>query len=277
MFKLCVTTISVICCTQTFATTYTVDDDGTADYSDIQSAINVAVDGDEILVMPGTYTSTTGEVVLLNNGKTIWLHSSEGSDVTFIDGENASRRGITFNGPTPGVVVEGFTIQNCYTAGGGAGSLMGKGASPTLKDCVITNNNAGHGGGVTIGNSGSHATFIRCTITNNSAGYGGGFEIQSGNQITLIDSTVCDNDPENILGSWNDGGGNAICGACCTNNICVQSGGDDCTFFGGQWHGEDEVCSDAVCPPGCIGDINGDYTVNVEDLLLLIAAWGTCP
>ena len=39
----------------TFATTWTVDDDGAADFDNIQAAIDAASNGDEIIVMPGTY------------------------------------------------------------------------------------------------------------------------------------------------------------------------------------------------------------------------------
>ena len=39
------------------AETWTVDDDGPADFDNIQAAVNAASDGDEILVSPGTYTA----------------------------------------------------------------------------------------------------------------------------------------------------------------------------------------------------------------------------
>ena len=42
----------------TFADTWTVDDDGKADFNNIQAAIDAASNGDEIIVAPGTYTST---------------------------------------------------------------------------------------------------------------------------------------------------------------------------------------------------------------------------
>ena len=38
------------------AETWTVDDDGKADFNNIQDAFDNANDGDEIVVMPGTYT-----------------------------------------------------------------------------------------------------------------------------------------------------------------------------------------------------------------------------
>ena len=53
--------------THSFATTWTVDDDGVdfpdADFDNIQDAIDVAVDGDIVNVYPGTYTSTDTQVV----------------------------------------------------------------------------------------------------------------------------------------------------------------------------------------------------------------------
>ena len=47
-------TVGVLSCS-TFATTWTVDDDGKADFSNIQDAIDVASDGDEIVVADGQY------------------------------------------------------------------------------------------------------------------------------------------------------------------------------------------------------------------------------
>ncbi len=90
-----------------FATTWTVDDDGKADFDNIQAAVDAASDGDEIIVMPGTYTSTADEVVNML-GKEIWLHSSKGAEVTIIDGEQ-TRRGILCNSSeTSNTIIEGF-------------------------------------------------------------------------------------------------------------------------------------------------------------------------
>ncbi len=46
-------------------------------YCSIQTAIDNAVDGDEIVVAPGTYIETIKFL-----GKAIWLGSSDGADVT---------------------------------------------------------------------------------------------------------------------------------------------------------------------------------------------------
>ncbi len=78
-------------------TTWTVDDDGKADFDNIQAAIDAASDGDEIVVMPGTYIGTDNNVVEMPS-VSVTLRSSDPSDwevvvSTIIDGEN-KRRGF---------------------------------------------------------------------------------------------------------------------------------------------------------------------------------------
>ena len=122
----------------TFATTWTVDDDGKADFDNIQAAVDAASDGDEIIVAPGTYTSTANEVVDMR-GKEIWLHSSAGAEVTIIDGEE-TRRGIyCSNGETSNTIIEGFTITNGYSSGYGGG-MHNYNTNPAMTNCTFENN-----------------------------------------------------------------------------------------------------------------------------------------
>ncbi len=60
----------------------------------IQDAIVAAMDGDEIVVAPGTYFETIDFF-----GKAIWLHSSDGAEVTTIDGTGLSTSIVS--GPSP--------------------------------------------------------------------------------------------------------------------------------------------------------------------------------
>ena len=62
--------ISMFLSSTALATTWTVDDNGKADFDNIQAAVDAASDGDEIIVMPGTYTGSGDEVVdMLNKSR----------------------------------------------------------------------------------------------------------------------------------------------------------------------------------------------------------------
>ncbi|MHC4774484.1 MAG: hypothetical protein ACYTBR_04345, partial [Planctomycetota bacterium] len=82
----------------------------------IQDAIDVAVDGDEIVVAPGTYHEA---IDLL--GKAVAVRSSNGPDVTTIDGSNHVGFSVVRcdNGAGPGTIIEGFTITGGSALGGG--------------------------------------------------------------------------------------------------------------------------------------------------------------
>ena len=73
--------ISLFLTSTTLATTWTVDDDGKADFDNIQAAIDASSDGDEIVVMPGIYRSSANQVFnTLSKG--VWIHSNEGHEIT---------------------------------------------------------------------------------------------------------------------------------------------------------------------------------------------------
>ena len=61
--------ISMFLTSTALANPWYVDDDGKADFDNIQTAVDAASDGDMIFVYPGTYTSSADEVVnMLGNG-----------------------------------------------------------------------------------------------------------------------------------------------------------------------------------------------------------------
>lgn len=66
-------------------------------------------------------------------------------------------------------------------------------------------------------------------------------------------------------------------GACCLDGLCITTAAADCSGNSGSWGGPDSSCSDFDCPENCPGDLDGNGAVDVTDLLLLMAFWGSCP
>ena len=67
-------------------------------------------------------------------------------------------------------------------------------------------------------------------------------------------------------------------GACCieVTQACVVVPEATCNAGGGLYQGDDTVCGDINCfAPPCPGDINGDGSVTVNDVLALVSAWGS--
>ena len=110
-----------------------------ADQPTIQSGIDIAQNGDTVLVDDGIYKGE-GNVNIDFKGKRITLKSKNGADATAIDCEKLHEtRGFYFyNEETNESVLDGFTITNGSHQSGGAITLIS--ASPTIKNCVIKDN-----------------------------------------------------------------------------------------------------------------------------------------
>ncbi len=107
-------------------------------YCSIQTAIDNAVDTDEIVVAPGTYFET---ITFL--GKAITLRSSNGPDVTTIDAQQTGRVVTCTSGEGPDTILEGFTI----TGGMFSGGMRNEGSSPTVTNCAFNGNTGSLGAG----------------------------------------------------------------------------------------------------------------------------------
>lgn len=138
-----------------------------SDYSTIQWAINVASDGDEIIVSPGTYNEAIDF-----SGKTLILRSAQGPDVTVIDGENHNDPVVTCDsGEGPATRLEGFTVSSHSQHRG----LDIQSSSIQVINCKFTQN---LGGGVQILNG--HGSFDGCSFDDNEADLGGAIRIDNG-------------------------------------------------------------------------------------------------
>jgi hypothetical protein len=114
-----------------------------ADYPTIQAAIDAAVNGDTVLVSPGTYVENINFI-----GKAITVRSDLGPEVTIIDGNQADSV-VRFNsGEGDASVLSGFTIQNGNGSNGGGVSIGS--ASPIVTRNRIINNTACAGAGISV-------------------------------------------------------------------------------------------------------------------------------
>ena len=168
--------------------TWLVDDDAPADFDNIQAAID-AIGGPsliEIIVMPGTYTSSQAGHVVNMLGKAVTLRSMDPSDpevvaATIIDGES-NRRGIACaSGESYETIIDGFTIMNGQSVNfdynnnndddsweNDGGGMINIGSSPTITNCTfIDNDSSSDGGG--MNNFMSNPNLTDCTFTNNTA------------------------------------------------------------------------------------------------------------
>ncbi len=106
----------------------------------IQIAINLAVNGDEVVVAEGEYFENIDFL-----GKAITLRSSGGPDVTTIDALGQFDSAIhADSGEGSDTVIEGFTITGGDAPSGGG--LYISGSSPTVRNCIFTMNDSGAGG-----------------------------------------------------------------------------------------------------------------------------------
>lgn len=194
-----------------------------ADQPTIQAGINAAVNGDTILVAPGTYVENIQFL-----GKAITVQSSAGATLTVIDGGQNGTVVRFLANEVETSVLDGFTITNgtgtpwvhgvfSSVCGGGIFCDM---SSPTIRNNIIDDNEAGSGGGICCWwysspcierniirqNQAFHGGGIqllkqcRPNISDNliyentASGGGGGIQCQEGGTFPLIiNNTICDN------------------------------------------------------------------------------------
>jgi len=157
----------LIFCTSAFSATIYVPDN----YVTIQDAINASVNGDTVIVRPGTYVENIDFM-----GKAITVKSELGAPVTTIDGNQAGSVVIFQGGESKTSILDGFTITNgtgtgAYPIGGGISCVI---SSPTITNNIITENTADSGGGIDCDGKDCSPNIINNLITKNSAGWDGG-------------------------------------------------------------------------------------------------------
>ena len=222
-----------------------------ADQPSIQAAIDIALEGDEIVVSPGTYNEA-----LLVPGFTITLRSSDGPQLTVIDATNAPggpssviRFDIPLGSPEPQqYMIEGFTItggtgnpdpfdpKNILTTGGGLNISADGATEVVIRDCIIENNQASIGGGII--HFGGSLRVENSIIRNNIASYegtdtffytgnGGGILTAFVDILTINGCTFENNHAPNSSGGaiFFEAINTEISNSVFENNSCSRSGG----------------------------------------------------
>ena len=216
------------------------DDDGVlhvpSEYGTIQTAIDLAREGDTVLVAEGTYNEN-----ISFGGKNIILTSTDPEEpnvvsATIIDGGSVDSV-VRFNGTeSSDCKLLGFTITNGYGPGDDdGGGISGAGNSATVANCSIKDNIAQkHGGGIRdvnglidrciiTGNStveknggglcGCDGTISNCLIYNNTATLNGGGMVMCNGDI--VNCTIADN------AAGVSGGGIVWCGSATITNCII--------------------------------------------------------
>ncbi|UCC38317.1 MAG: hypothetical protein JSV96_10775 [Candidatus Aminicenantes bacterium] len=208
-------------------------------YTEIQPAINAAINGDTIIVRDGTYTGANNKNLDFG-GKTITLKSENGPQYCVIDCQGSGRGFYFHSGETSESIVDGFTIKNgswpyvrWYEGGGGIYCYY---SSPTIRNCIIIGNTCNGAWGGAIANERSSPQIINCIISANAGGWGGGIS-NAFSSPQIINCTISVN-----YASAHGGGILSYSSATATKN-CVIIGNVTAGFGGGI---NDQYCSGPI-------------------------------
>jgi len=169
------------------------------DQPTIQAAIDAAVNGDTVLVAPGTYKENINF-----QGKAISVVSQSGPSVTTIDGGGIDTV-VTFRtNETVAAVLNGFTITGGFSQTTSPSGNLGEGggvyigfASPTITNNVITNNQACDGDGVFVyfGSPVIQGNTITSNVQNGCSGgtEGGGIFILGAGTAKILGNLIANN------------------------------------------------------------------------------------
>jgi len=156
-----------------------VDDDGPADFNNIQAAIFAAFYSDTVLVADGTYKGV-GNKNIDFTGKAITVQSKNGPDNCIVDCEGSGRGFYFHTGETTKSILNGFTVTN------GNGILCDQ-SSPTITNCIITKNSVG----IYVMNYSS--PIITNSIISENSGTSGGMYCHSYCNPTILNCVIIGN------------------------------------------------------------------------------------
>ncbi|UCG46986.1 MAG: right-handed parallel beta-helix repeat-containing protein [Phycisphaerales bacterium] len=207
--------------------------DGNGDFPTIQDAVDEAVDGDQVILEPGTYTGQ-GNSDIDFGAKAITVRSTEPDNPAIVAATIIKGHAFSFrSGEGPDSVVDGLTVAQGTAAVGGG--ITCRHSSPTIRNCVIRECCAvSHGGAIALEDSNStisnciitanaavemgagiacmwegRPVIANCLFTGNSVDWAGGAIASSNCDLTMSNCTLTSNKAQNPAGT--DGWGAGIC------------------------------------------------------------------
>ena len=242
------------------AETWTVDDDGKADFDNIQAAVDAADSGDTIEIFPGVYSES---VEIWNKVLTIQKADSSINEEVIIDGTGLDTQALLYVSPgNHGTAISGITFQdspnrglwvddcnyvnviNCKVQNNSLGGMLcSPGDNTLIKNCKVLNNTGDAGIKMKYG------TIDSCLVSGNNQGsgtsYSGAIRVISGN-ATVSNSVIHNND-------FNGGGGISLYGGFVHVVNCTLFGNSCAAFrpYNGSmtientivWGNEELTCS----------------------------------
>jgi hypothetical protein len=142
----------------------------TLPYGSIHRGVAHSVNGDRVVVLPGTYTGPTNRNISFG-GRAITVQGAGGPTGVIVDCENTNRAFRFIEGETSNSILRGFTIQN-GAADIGAGVYC-RTSSPSIERCMFIDNTAVTNGGG-IGIIGGSPRIEHCAFLRNVAELDGG-------------------------------------------------------------------------------------------------------
>ena len=160
-------------CPASLAAVYVVAPDGSGDFPTIRHAIQAAVDGDVVELLPGTYRGP-GNRAIQFHGKAITVRSTSGDPTTCIIDCEEDTIGVYFReNEGRDTILQGVTITRGRS--NACGGVQVWPASPTIEDCrFIANTSVNGPGGGAIRVLDSFPLIRNCHFEQNSSGLGGG-------------------------------------------------------------------------------------------------------
>jgi predicted outer membrane repeat protein len=195
------------------------------DSTTIQGGINGAVDGDTVMVAPGTYHENNIDFL----GKAITVMGTDPDDstvvaATVVDGDSLGSVFVFDTGEDLNSILAGLTITGGYDDYGGG--IYCYYSSPTITNNIITQNSAYWVGGGMY-NYESDPTVSHCTFVGNSASRNGGGMHNIGGSPKVSNCTFTENSArtDDGGGMYNNGSGPTVSHCAFIGNSASRNGG----------------------------------------------------